>query len=50
VVWGADDRVAPVGYADRWPGEKVVVPDAGHLVEWDAPDAVGAVLTSFLRS
>jgi pimeloyl-ACP methyl ester carboxylesterase len=49
VVWGADDRVAPVGYADRWPGEKVVVPDAGHLVEWDAPDAVGAILTSFLR-
>jgi pimeloyl-ACP methyl ester carboxylesterase len=44
VVWGAEDRVVPVALADRWPGDKVIVPDAGHYVEWDAPDAVRAAI------
>jgi pimeloyl-ACP methyl ester carboxylesterase len=44
VVWGAEDRVAPVALADRWPGDKVIVADAGHYVEWDAPDAVRAAI------
>jgi pimeloyl-ACP methyl ester carboxylesterase len=48
VVWGEDDRIAPVAYAERWPGETVIVPGAGHLVEWDAPDAVAAALLRFL--
>jgi pimeloyl-ACP methyl ester carboxylesterase len=48
VVWGDEDRVAPVGYADRWPGERVLVAGAGHLVEWDAPDNVAKSLRDFL--
>jgi pimeloyl-ACP methyl ester carboxylesterase len=48
VVWGDEDRVAPVGYVERWPGEHVVVPGAGHLGEWDAPDDVAETLRSFL--
>ena len=49
LVWGADDAVVPVAVADRWPlDETVVVPGAGHMVEWDAPDAVAEVLAAFL--
>jgi pimeloyl-ACP methyl ester carboxylesterase len=48
VVWGEADGINPVALLDRWPGEHVVVPGAGHLAEWDAPDAVGAALVSFL--
>ena len=47
VVWGEADVVAPVEYASRWPGERVLVPGAGHLVEWDAPDAVAGALQAF---
>jgi pimeloyl-ACP methyl ester carboxylesterase len=50
VMWGADDRIAPVQLAERWPAERrVVVPDAGHLVEWDAPDTVTKELDAFLH-
>ena len=48
VLWGAQDRIAPLALADRWPGDKAVVPDAGHLLEWDQPDAVAAALLPFL--
>jgi pimeloyl-ACP methyl ester carboxylesterase len=49
LVWGADDAVVPVAVADHWPlDETVVVPGAGHMVEWDAPDAVAEVLAAFL--
>jgi pimeloyl-ACP methyl ester carboxylesterase len=49
LVWGADDAVVPVAVAEHWPlDETVVVPDAGHMVEWDAPDAVAEVLAAFL--
>jgi pimeloyl-ACP methyl ester carboxylesterase len=49
LVWGADDAVVPVAVADRWPLEEtVVLPDAGHMMEWDTPDAVAEVLGAFL--
>jgi pimeloyl-ACP methyl ester carboxylesterase len=48
-VWGEDDQIAPVALAARWPGEHVIVPGAGHLAEWDAPDAVAGALEAFLR-
>jgi pimeloyl-ACP methyl ester carboxylesterase len=50
VLWGAEDRVAPCQLAARWArrSDPVIVPGAGHLVEWDAPDAVGDQLLAFL--
>jgi pimeloyl-ACP methyl ester carboxylesterase len=52
VVWGEDDRIAPVETAVHWPATEplVTVPGAGHLVEWDAPEAVASALSSFLRA
>lgn len=47
VIWGDLDELAPVSLADRW-GGAVVVPGAGHLAEWDAPDAVLAALRPIL--
>lgn len=49
VVWGEEDRLLPVSLAERWPAsERLTVPGAGHLVEWDAPDSVRAALDKFL--
>jgi len=49
LLWGAEDRVAPVGLAQRWPAaHRAVIPAAGHLMEWDAPDAVGHAVRDFL--
>jgi pimeloyl-ACP methyl ester carboxylesterase len=50
VLWGGEDRVAPPHLAARWArgSEPVVVPGAGHLLEWDAPDAVSDQLLRFL--
>ena len=51
VIWGDDDRVAPVALADRWPAtDRLRVPGAGHMVEWDAPSAVAAALAGFVPS
>jgi pimeloyl-ACP methyl ester carboxylesterase len=50
LLWGECDRVVPAGMATRWPARRrVVVPGAGHMVEWDAPDAVSAEVGAFLR-
>lgn len=54
VVWGADDSLVPPSYRELWRHslaqhrETVVVPDAGHLVEWDQPEAVAAVAAELL--
>jgi pimeloyl-ACP methyl ester carboxylesterase len=49
LLWGAEDRVAPAGLADRWPADsRAVIPGAGHLMEWDAPDQVGGKIRDFL--
>lgn len=51
LVWGGDDKVIPVEVAKHWPlDDTVVVPGAGHMVEWDAPDAVSEALRKFLAA
>lgn len=48
-IWGEDDRLTPVALASRWPVDQVVtIAGAGHLVEWDAPEAVTAALRHWL--
>lgn len=49
LLWGEADRIAPVALAGRWPADdRVLVPGAGHLVEWDAPEQVAGALQKFL--
>ncbi len=54
LLWGADDAIAPVGYLDRWdavlPSVQAthVVADAGHLIDWDQPAAVAAIVADTL--
>ncbi|GAA4727041.1 alpha/beta hydrolase [Isoptericola chiayiensis] len=55
VVWGAEDAWIPVDRARRLteaiPGSRLtVVPDAGHLVQLDAPVALATVLARWLAS
>ncbi|GCE11138.1 alpha/beta fold hydrolase [Tengunoibacter tsumagoiensis] len=54
LVWGEKDEQVPVKFAQRLhreiPGsELVIVPDAGHLVLFDAADAVANALTTFVK-
>ena len=55
LVWGAEDRLNPVSYAERWraalPGEVEVhiVDGAGHLAEWDCPAEVAEIAAAALR-
>jgi pimeloyl-ACP methyl ester carboxylesterase len=44
VVWldGADDRIVPSESRLGRPGEAIVVPDAGHLLPIEAPEAIAA--------
>jgi pimeloyl-ACP methyl ester carboxylesterase len=54
VLWGADDRLLPVGYAKLFaeslagPSEVRVIPGAGHLAELDAPEACAEAVSAFL--
>ncbi len=54
VIWGADDKVIPSGYAERFgelisgPVQVEYIAGAGHKVEFDAPDAVAAAIEDFL--
>jgi pimeloyl-ACP methyl ester carboxylesterase len=53
ILWGAQDRWQPVGYAERLaadiPGaELVVVPDAGHFLMEDEPERVTREVLDFL--
>ncbi|MDT0156098.1 alpha/beta fold hydrolase [Microbacterium sp. ARD32] len=50
IVWGADDAWIPVDRAHRlhaaMPGSSLaIIPDAGHLIQLDAPEALTAELT-----
>lgn len=52
LIWGAEDRIMPRSYADRFAAEITgwtetkVIPGAGHLAELDQPKAVAeAILT-----
>jgi pimeloyl-ACP methyl ester carboxylesterase len=53
IIWGEQDRQNPLKYAARLqrdiPGSQVVtIPDAGHLVLFDAPDQVAHALNDFI--
>lgn len=52
LLWGAEDRLRPAAQADAWlaglpNGRKVLVPDAGHLLFEEAPEAA-RIVTDFL--
>lgn len=53
ILWGEKDQQNPLKYAQRLqreiPGSQLVtIPDAGHLVLFDAPDRVANALTNFI--
>jgi pimeloyl-ACP methyl ester carboxylesterase len=55
ILWGEEDQQNPLQYARRLqreiPGSRlVVVPQAGHLLLFDAPEAVAQAIQEFLAS
>lgn len=53
IIWGEDDQQFPLKYAQRLHREipnsqLVTVPDAGHLILFDAPTAVASALNDFI--
>lgn len=55
IIWGEKDEQIPLGYAQRLhrdipESHLVIVPDAGHLLLFDAPDAVASALNDFIGS
>ena len=55
VLWGASDRLIPPVYAERWgkliPRARVVtIGAAGHMLPYEAPDAVVSAVGEFLGS
>jgi pimeloyl-ACP methyl ester carboxylesterase len=54
IVWGEKDEQIPLKYAERLhreiPNSRLaVIPNANHLVLFDAPDAIAEVLIDFIR-
>ncbi len=54
IVWGEQDQQNPITYAHRLHHEMagsqlVTIPDAGHLVLFDAPNAVADALVKFVQ-
>lgn len=55
VIWALDDRALPPANLDglgRWVTQLRVsrVPDCGHFVPWEAPEAVVSAITDFLAT
>ena len=55
VIWGEKDDVVPLKYGQRLSREistaqLVVVPNAAHLILFDAPDAVARAIGEFVRA
>jgi pimeloyl-ACP methyl ester carboxylesterase len=53
ILWGGKNEIVPVKYAERLHREiagssLVFVPDAGHMLLFDAPDAVAGAITDFV--
>ncbi|MEY2415273.1 MAG: hypothetical protein QOH53_607 [Ilumatobacteraceae bacterium] len=48
-LWGDLDEINPVTNAAAWGGAQMI-PGAGHLLEWDAPQPVSTALLAFLNS
>jgi len=54
IIWGERDEHIPLKYAERLNREiphsqLVIIPNANHLVLFDAPDAVAEALVDFMR-
>jgi pimeloyl-ACP methyl ester carboxylesterase len=53
VLWGDDDRVNPLPYAEEWQrrikGAALSVLRGGHMVVHEAPDVVASAIEEFLR-
>jgi pimeloyl-ACP methyl ester carboxylesterase len=54
LVWGASDAFIPLVYAQRWldllPEARLVeIPEAGHMLPYEQPEAVAAAMESFLE-
>jgi len=55
IIWGAEDRVMAPAYAAKFAegisgtAKTVIIPKAGHKVEFDAPDAVARAIAEFLE-
>lgn len=54
IIWGEKDQQFPLEYAQRLHREiaksrLVIIPDAGHLILFDAPEAVASALTDFIN-
>ncbi len=54
IIWGDKDEQTPVKYAERLhrdipDSQLVIVPNAGHLILFDAPDAVSKALIDFIN-
>jgi pimeloyl-ACP methyl ester carboxylesterase len=55
IIWGEKDEQIPLSYAQRLhrdipESHLVIIPDAGHLLLFDAPDAVASALNDFIGS
>ena len=53
IIWGENDRQVPLTYAQRLHHEipesrLVIIPGAGHMVPFDAPDQVASALSDFV--
>ncbi|MGE5291467.1 MAG: alpha/beta fold hydrolase [Micromonosporaceae bacterium] len=49
IVWGEQDRIVPAAYAQEWTklvreADKVIIPDAGHYVHVERPEACAAAI------
>jgi pimeloyl-ACP methyl ester carboxylesterase len=56
LVWGAQDHLVPPSYLERFrkllPRVEAthILPDAGHLADWDQPQEVSALVETWLRA
>ena len=55
IVWGDDDRIVPASagavYAESLPhAQQATVANAGHLIEFEQPDAFARLITQFIAS
>ncbi|TMC17706.1 MAG: alpha/beta hydrolase [Chloroflexi bacterium] len=53
IIWGQNDQQVPLKFAERLhrdiaESELVIVPDAGHLILFDAPDSVASAIVDFV--
>jgi pimeloyl-ACP methyl ester carboxylesterase len=55
VVWGAEDRIVPLSAGQAWKSALrdatlTVLPDAGHFVDMEKPDALAKLVADFVKA